>query len=118
MSFLTEIHSEIELEYDGAVQKTFMTAYYTIMSYLRFVDDGNGFSEKFLKERFNHRPEFKIILDKLISHSVLQKENNDTYRLNLEKNRYNSPAFDNSMFLSSKKNDQFVSGQARKFLYN
>lgn len=106
MSLLSSIHAEIETEFDYRLQKPYLSAINTIMNYLELVDDGNGFSEKFLKDRFTHRSEFRFILQKLISHSVLQKTTEGTYYLNQEAKKINSPIFDNSMFLAKVKKPQ------------
>ena len=42
MSFLADIHFEIESEVDIQIEKEFRTAYLTVMSFLKFVDDGSG----------------------------------------------------------------------------
>ena len=117
MSFLTEFHSEIEM-LDTRSQKTFMVAYNTIINFLELADDGSGFTEKYLKDRFYHRPEFKIILNKLILHSVLKKSNEGNYFLNLEKKKLNSAVFDNNLFMADKKNPKSSPDTGYRFLYN
>lgn len=115
MSFLKDIHDMTE--FDGQMKKAYLSAYSTIINYLEFVDDGKGFSEKYLKDRFNHRVEFKIILSKLISHSILKKSNDGVYYLNKEYKKVNSPIFDNSMFMANKKKEQH-NDPTNRFLYN
>lgn len=118
MSFLTNLHAEIESVPDPQVQKQYKAAFLTIMQYLEFVDDGNGFSEQYLKDRFNHRLEFKVILDKLISHSILKKSQEGNYFLNTESKKLSSPVFDNSLFLAKLKKEKANSESNRKFLYS
>lgn len=117
MSFLADFHFEIESEVDIQLQKDYRSAYLTIMSFLKFVDDGSGFSEKYLKDRFTHRSEYKIILSKLISHSVLKKSDEGNYFLNTESKKINSSVFDNSLFLAKVNKNKSDSDLNRKFLY-
>lgn len=117
MSFLADIHFEIESEVDTQLQKDYRSAYFAIMSFLKFVDDGSGFSEKYLKDRFTHRSEYKIILNKLISHSVLKKSEEGNYFLNMESKKVNSPVFDNSLFLARVNKNKPNTDLNRRFLY-
>ncbi len=117
MSFLTDIHFEIESEADIQVQKEYRSAYLTIMSFLKFVDNGSGFSEKYLKDRFNHRYEYRIILNKLISHSVLKKSDEGNYFLNTESKKINSSVFDNSLFLARVNKNKSKYDLSSQFLY-
>ena len=112
MSFLADIH-----EQDGQLQKTYLSAYNTILTYLEFVDEGKGFSEKYLKERFFHRLEFKLVLSKLISHSVLKKSDDGNYYLNNDAKKLNSAVFDNSIFMANKKRTKTNSEPSSHFLY-
>lgn len=117
MSFLADIHFEIESEVDIQIEKEFRTAYLTVMSFLKFVDDGSGFSEKYLKERFTHRLEYRVILNKLISHSILKKADDGNYFLNTESKNFISPVFDNSLFLANINKNKNSSDPTKKFLY-
>lgn len=104
MSFLNEIYSEIETEFtEGQSQVSHMSAFYTLINYLELIDNGTGISEKDLRNRFYTRSEYKTIVEKLISHSVLEKSNDGTFFLNKDAKKLISPIFDNLMEIPKKK---------------
>lgn len=117
MSFLADVHFEIESTPDVQVQKEFKSAYLTIISFLKFVDNGSSFTEKYLRDRFSHRLQYRIILDKLFSHSILKKSDEGNYVLNMESKNLISPVFDNSLFLKKVNRTKQNSYQASKFIY-
>ena len=118
MSFLSDIHFEIESNHDLKQQKEFRVAYLTIISFLKFVDNGSNFTEKYLKDRFSHRNNFRIVLEKLISHSILKKSDDGTYILDMESKNLISPVFDNSMFIANLSENKNTTNNAKNFLYN
>ena len=104
MSFLHDIYSEIESEFiDGQEQISHMSAFYTLINYLELIDNGNGLSEKDLKNRFYQRSEYKTIIQKFITHNVLIQSNEGNFTLNKQAKQLISPIFDNLMALPTKK---------------
>ena len=93
MSFLTEIYSEIESEFEGIQKKNHLSSFYTLINYLELIDDGTGLSEQELKKRFYQKKEYTNIVQKLINHSVLEKTHEGKYRLNNEAKKLISPIF-------------------------
>lgn len=102
MSFLADTHLEIKSNSEWQMEKDYRSAYMTIISFLKFVDNGSSFTEKFLKDRFSHRLHYRIMLDKMISHSILKKSGKDNYILNIESNNQISSIFDHSLFSTNK----------------
>ena len=118
MSFLDENHINLNLDPGFQVPKEYRSYYLTIISFLKFVDKGSGFTEKYLKDRFSHRHHFRIMLEKLISHSILKKSHNDNYFLNIQPNNLESPVFENHILLVNKNKYNKATNLYSKFIYS
>lgn len=117
MSFLEESRLEIESYPDTSVQKEYRSAYLTIISFLKFVDDGSSFTEKYLKDRFSHREHYRIMLDKMISNSILLKSGKGSYVLNLKSRNPITAVFDDSMVAKNKNSYNYISDLGPSFIY-
>ncbi len=119
MSFLTDIYSEIETEYEGESKKNHFSALYTVINYLELVDNGSGLSEEDLANRFSRRKEFSHIIQKLIKHTVLEKSIEGNYVLNKNAKEIISPIFDDLMSIAYKSDKKIeASDPTLLLLYN
>ena len=120
MSFLTEIYTEIETEFDGDVKRSHKAALYTLMNYIEASDSGSGINQKELEDRFFHQKEYVTIVQKLLSHSVVEKSNeNGTYKLNPEARQFISPLFADLMSIVYKPEKKVNSSDpSLNLLYN
>lgn len=84
MSFLATPHFEMESYPEMQAQSEYRSAYMTIISFLKFVDTGKCFTEKFLKDRFSHRLHYRVILEEMIAQSILKRSHEGNYVLNLQ----------------------------------
>ena len=84
MSFLTDIHLEIETEFEGKSKKDHLDAFYTLINYLDLVDNDLGIQRLDIRDKFRDQKEYRCIIQKLVSHKVLEKSQNDKFRLNNE----------------------------------
>ena len=117
MSLIVENHLERNLTAEIQEQKEYRSAYLTIISFLKFADNGSlRFTEKYLKDRFSHRLQYRIMLDRLISHSILKKSDMGYYILNIESNNRIAPTFENSLVNPNK--NHYKSDLESNFLYN
>ena len=119
MSFLTDIYSELDSEYEGTMKKEHMAAFYTILNYLELTDNGIGLTEEELKERFSKKTEFQIIIQKLKNHTVLERSSNGKYTLNREAKTFITPIFDNLMSMVYKEDKKITTKDpALNLMYN
>ena len=119
MSFLTEIYSEIESEFEGTQKRNHLSSFYTLINYLELIDNGTGLSEQDLKEKFFQKKEYSNIVQKLINHSVLERTQEGKYRLNDEAKKIISPIFEDLMSLAYKSDKNITSNDpSLKLLYS
>lgn len=119
MSFITDIYSEIETEFEGNSKKNHLSAFYTLINYIELIDNGSGLSEGELNKLFSQRKEYFHIIQKLIRHSVLEKSQEGLYKLNENAKEIISPIFDDLMSLAYKPNKKIKTNDATlKLLYN
>lgn len=118
MSVLAENSLEMDSNLGFEAQKEYKSAYLTIINFLKFVDDGSCFTEKYLKDRFSHRLHLRIMLDKLISLSILKKSNEGNYVLNIESNNLLSPSYENTLFVANVNKNNKTSDLSLKFIFN
>ncbi len=117
MSFIADSRRELDLYQELEAQKEYKSAYLTIISFLKFVDNGSSFTEKFLKDRFSHRLPYRIMLEKMISHSILKKSGRGNYVLNIKSNNQISTNFNETMLSNKKNTNNQKSDFSSRFLY-
>ena len=119
MSFITDIYSELESEFEGQTQKDHLSAFYTLINYLELTDTESGLSEEDLQEKFFTRNEYKTVVTKLIDHDILQKSNEGKYHLNQEAKKLMTPIFEDLMALIYKPEKKVeTKDPALNLLYN
>ena len=118
MSFLNDIYTEIETEFNGDVKRSHKAAFYTLMNFIEASDRGSGIKQEELKQRFFHQKAFSTVFEKLINHSVIE-QSGDVYKMNTSARELISPEFENLMSILYKPEAKKVSSDpSLNFLYN